>query len=385
VNDGSTAFMRCHTCGHHGPGVDVGAAPATPRLPHATLDMHCHMLVPAVEAMVAAAPQKQAEPALQRRLLGDPSVEHNAAMRGALQARIISGAQRLADMDRLGIDVQVLSPSPTQYYGWADEALAERIVQAQNEALGEAVRQRPDRFVGLGAVALQHPELAARQLREAMREHGLLGAEITSDPTGRGLDDPALDMFWREAEQLGATLFLHPLGTSLGERVNRYYLSNIVGQPLETTVALSELIFGGVLDRHPRLRICAAHGGGYLPYAIGRSDHGFGVRPEARGCREAPSRYLGRLWYDTVVFRPESVRTLIDQVGLSQVVAGTDYPFDMGEYALHDLVRRVPGLDAPDQAAILGGNAATLLALPPTHPALISAHARASAIHASFS
>lgn len=376
----ATAFMRCHACAHHSDGVDVGSTPPTRRLPFATLDMHCHLMVPAVEALVASAPQKQAEAGEQRRLLGAPSVKHNLAMREALRGRIVSGEQRLHDMDRLGIDVQVLSPSPTQYYSWADLALAERIVRAQNEAIAEAVRTRPDRFVGLGAVALQHPELAVRQLHEAVQVHGLLGAEITSDPTGRGLDDPALEPFWDEAERLDAVLFLHPLGTSLGERVGRHYLSNIVGQPLETTIALSQLIFGGVLDRFPGLRICAAHGGGYLPYAIGRLDHGHGVRPEAQGCRELPSAYLERFWYDTVVFRPESLQALIAQVGLSQVVAGTDYPFDMGEYALHELVRRIPGLTADQQAAILGGNASSLLRLPTDHPALVAARARVGSL-----
>lgn len=381
MSDEATAFMRCHACAHHAPGVDIGAVPPSRRLPFATLDMHCHLMVPAVEALVAGTPQKQAEAGEQRRLLGGSSVEHNLAMREALRVRIVSGGQRLRDMDRLGIDVQVLSPSPTQYYSWADPALAERIVRAQNEAIAEAVRARPDRFVGLGAVALQHPALAARQLREAMEVHGLLGAEITSDPTGLGMDDPALAPFWDEAERLNAVLFLHPLGTSLGERVDRHYLSNLVGQPLETTVALSQLIFGGVLDRFPGLRICAAHGGGYLPYAIGRSDHGHGVRPEARGCQELPSVYLARLWYDTVVFRPESLQSLIAQVGLSQVVAGTDYPFDMGEYALHELVRRIPHLTADAQAAILGGNASSLLQLPTDHPALVAARARVASLN----
>lgn len=370
------SFMRCHSCGHHHGGAGVDATPSGRRLPHPTLDMHCHLLAPEVEAMVAQVAQKIAEAGAQTRLIGEASVTHNLAMREAIRSRIGSADQRLLDMDRLGIDIQVLSPSPTQYYLWADEALSNRIVRAQNEAVATLVRARPDRFVGLGGVAMQHPALAAQQLREGMQDYGLLGAEITSDPTGQGLDDPALDPFWREAERLGAVLFLHPLGTSLGERVNRYYLSNIVGQPLETTVALSQLIFGGVLDRFPGLKICAAHGGGYLPLAIGRSDHGFGVRPEARGCREAPSTYLSRLWYDTVVFRPESVRMLIDQVGLSQVVAGTDYPFDMGEYALHDLVARIPSLDAQGQAAVLGGNAAALLGLATDHPALVAARAR---------
>lgn len=363
-------LMLCHCCGHHADGAGVDLESAGPRLPFATLDMHCHLLVPEADALVADHPRKQAEGAQQRRLMGDASFEHNLAMRDAIGERLVSPTRRLADMDRLGIDVQVLSPSPTQYYGWADERLATALVQAQNTAIAAVVREWPSRFVGLGAVALQHPTLASDQLREAMHGHALLGAEISSDPTGRGLDDAALDPFWAEAERLGAVIFLHPLGTSLGERVARHYLSNIVGQPLETTIAISQLIHGGVLDRFPRLRICAAHGGGYLPYAIGRSDHGFGVRPEARGCRHAPSSYLARLWFDTVVFRPESVRALIDQVGIDRVVAGTDYPFDMGEYALHELVRRVPGLGDDERAAVLGTNAIELLQLPADHPAL---------------
>lgn len=364
------SFMRCHCCGHHRQGASVHSGLAASRLPFVTLDMHCHLLVPTVEVLVADSPHKRYETAEQPRLLGEASYAHNQAMREALRERMTSPARRLEDMDRLGVDLQVLSPSPTQYYGWADPALATRIVDAQNTAIATVVRTTPERFVGLGAVALQHPALAAEQLREAMTRHGLLGAEITSDPTGQGLDDPALDPFWREAERLGAVLFVHPLGTSLGERVNRYYLSNILGQPLETAIALSQLIFGGVLDRFPGLRIVAAHGGGYLPLSIGRSDHGHGVRPESRGCREAPSRYLSRLWYDTVVFKPESLGALIDQVGVGQIVAGTDYPFDMGEYALHELVRQVPGLDEDGRAAILGANAIRLLRLPVDHPGL---------------
>lgn len=370
MNEGHThGLMVCHCCGHHHAGAVVRGPLHGVRLPHFTVDMHCHLLVPAVETLVASHPRKQAEAAGQARLLGEASFAHNQQMRAAIGPRLTTPSVRLADMDRLGIDLQVLSPSPTQYYPWADAALARELVQVQNEAIASVVRAQPDRFEGLGGVALQHPELAAAQLREAVEKHGLRGAEITSDPTGKGLDDPALNVFWREAERLDAVIFLHPLGTSLGERVNRYYLSNVIGQPLETTIALSELIHGGVLDRFARLRICAAHGGGYLPFAPGRSDHGFGVRPEARGCALAPSDYLNRLWFDTMVFRPEALRTLLDTVGLTQVVAGTDYPFDMGEYELHELVRRVPGLVPKDHAALLGGNACALLQLATEHPA----------------
>lgn len=364
--------MRCHGCAHHAQGVDVGSGTGQ-RLPFVTLDMHCHLLVPEVEALVAQEVAKQGEAPAQRRLIGEASFAHNQRMRGAIAERLTRPGTRIDDMDRLGIDIQVLSPSPTQYYGWADEVLAARIVSVQNQAIARVVREHPTRFVGLGAAALQHPRLAATQLRSALREHGLHGVEITSDPTRAGLDDPALDPFWEEAESLQAVLFLHPLGTSLGERVNRHYLSNTVGQPLETTVALSQLIHGGVLDRYPRLRICAAHGGGYLPFAVGRADHGYGVRPEARGCRELPSVYLRRLWFDTVVFRTDALRTLIEVAGPTQVVAGTDYPFDMGEYALHELVSNLPYEQA---AAVLGGNAQRLLRLPDDHPALAAARQR---------
>ncbi|MGD9942927.1 MAG: amidohydrolase family protein [Burkholderiaceae bacterium] len=383
------SLMRCHCCAHHRGGIRIDGGTASgakagadtnmgtgsgTRLPHFTVDLHCHLLVPAVEALLAEHPRKRAEADEQRRLLGAASFEHNQRMRGAIRERLSSPARRLQDMRRLGIDLQVLSPSPTQYYPWADAALAQQLVRTQNEAIAAVVRQHPCEFAGLGGVALQHPELAAAQLRDAVERLGLLGAEITSDPTGRGLDDPALTPFWAEAERLGAVIFLHPLGTSLGERVNRYYLSNIIGQPLETTIALSELIHGGVLDRFPSLKLCAAHGGGYLPFAVGRSDHGYGVRPEARGCLQAPSEYLSRLWFDTVVFRPQNLRSLIDMVGIGRIVAGTDYPFDMGEYALHDLVRAIPGLDDMQRAAVLGGNARRLLALPETHPALLAYH-----------
>ena len=181
----------------------------------------------------------------------------------------------------------------------------------------------------------------------------------------RDFDDPLFDPFWEKAEQLGCLLFLHPFGTSLGERLNRHYLSNVIGQPLETTIALSHLIFGGVLDRFPRLRICAAHGGGYLPFYSGRADHAYRVRPEARRPARPPSEYLRQIWFDSVVYAPLALRHLMDQVGASQIVMGTDYPFDMGSYRLHELIGAMPGLSPSEQAGILGLNAAGLLGIDP--------------------
>jgi aminocarboxymuconate-semialdehyde decarboxylase len=329
-----------------------------------TVDLHAHVLTPAVEGRVADRPQKRAEPELMRRTQGEASVAHNLAhMLPPALRRMTSLDERLADMDAMGVDVQVLSPSPTQYYYWADEDLARDVVSLQNEHIAAECARHPDRLAGLGTVALQHPRLAAEQLTHAMRELGLKGVEISASVNGLELADASLEPFWARAGELGALVFIHPLGTSLGERVNRHYLANTIGQPLETTVALSELIFGGVLDRHAGVKLVAAHGGGYLPASFGRSQHAHRVRPEAQGMQHAPRDYLRRIWFDTLVYEPEILRHLIDVVGASQLVIGTDYPFDMGHYDPRGLIESVPGLSAADVEAILGRNAAALLGL----------------------
>jgi aminocarboxymuconate-semialdehyde decarboxylase len=274
---------------------------------------------------------------------------------------------RLTDMDALGIDVQLISPSPTQYYYWADPELARELTRVQNEYIASLVSAHSDRLAGLGTVALQHPMLAVEQLHHAIRNLGLRGVEISTTVNGVELSDPHLAVFWNAAEELGALIFIHPMGTTLGKRVATHYLVNTIGQPLETTIALSHLIFGGVLDRHPGLKIVAAHGGGYLPTYAGRSDHAFRVRPEAASATTiSPSQHLKRIWFDSVVYQPTAMQHLIDNVGVSQVVIGTDYPFDMGHYDVHGLVTQIEGIDEVARAAILGGNAARLIGWPTT-------------------
>lgn len=336
---------------------------ATRKRGRLTIDLHCHALIPAAEALVAGMPQKAAEPAMMLASMGEASVAHNnAAMLPAAGPRLTRVDQRLADMDAMGVDVQVISPSPTQYYYWADADLAREIVRVQNEAVAALCREHPTRFAGLGTVALQHPALACEQLDHAIKVLGLKGVEISTSVNGLELDDPTLRSFWAQAEALGALVFIHPFGTTLGARAASHYLVNTIGQPLETTIALSRLIFGGVLDAHPGLKIIAAHGGGYLPTYMGRSDHAHAVRPEAAAdTKRKPSDHLKRIWFDSVVYDPTALRHLIDRVGVTQVVVGTDYPFDMGHYDMHELVDATPGLSEEERAAILGGNAATLI------------------------
>ncbi len=329
-----------------------------------TIDFHCHVLTLAAEALVKDRPQKRGEPAMMLEAMGEASVAHNnAVMLPAAFPKLTRIEQRLADMDAMGVDIQVLSPSPTQYYYWADRDLSHEIVRLQNAYIAELCAQHSGRFVGLGTLALQHPELAAEQLEHAIRKLGLKGVEISTSVNGAELDASSLLPFWKKADELGAVVFIHPFGTTLGDRVCTHYLSNIIGQPLETTIALSHLIFGGVLDRHPGVKIVAAHGGGYLPSYCGRSNHGYTVRPEAKaGARLAPIEYLRRMWFDTLVYEPEALRHLVNVVGASQLVVGSDYPFDMGHYDPHGLMGAA-GLSQSDREAILGGNAAELLGL----------------------
>jgi aminocarboxymuconate-semialdehyde decarboxylase len=325
--------------------------------------MHCHALTLEVERLVASCPEKASEPAAQLKMYGAESMEQNRKMLASLAPQLTDIDRRLRDMDAMGVDVQVVSPSPNQYYYWADIDLAKQIVATQNEHIASLCAAHPGRISGLGNIALQHPELSVEQLKDCVRKFGLRGVEISSTVNGVELDDARFSRFWAKAEELGCLVFLHPLGTSIGDRVSQHYLANIIGQPIETTIALSHLIFGGVLDRYPGIRICAAHGGGYLASYIGRSDHGYRVRPEAAKIKRKPSEYLNQICFDSVVYTPEALRHLIAEVGVPQVVLGTDYPFDMGSYDVHGLISSVPGLSEEERAMILGGNAARLLGL----------------------
>lgn len=330
--------------------------------PGPVVDVHAHCLVGAVEELVAGRPELAEQQALDVLRSGADSLGPSAAMIRAALPALTTVPRRLADMDAAGVDVQVVSPSPSHYHYWADPELARAVCEAAGQGVADVVAQAPDRLVGLGLVPLQHPQLCADALDEAL-DRGLRGVEISSAAPGVELSDPRLAGFWARAEQTGAVVFLHPFGCSLDERLDRFYLSNTVGQPVENAVALSHLIFAGVLDRHPGLRVLAAHGGGYLPTYLGRSDHAWQVRPEARGCALPPSSYLRRLWFDSLVHTPEALRALVAAVGADRVLLGSDHPFDMG---VPDPVARLDaaGLPPGDRAAIAGGTAQTLGLVP---------------------
>jgi aminocarboxymuconate-semialdehyde decarboxylase len=334
-----------------------------PRGEQQTIDLHAHITVSQAETLARENSRWARADEAARKAQGNHSYDYNREQAAENLSKSTDIGQRLEDMKRMGVDIQVLSPSPTQYYLWAEPGLASSLVRIQNEGIAEVCTAQPDRFIGLGAVALQHPELAVAQLAECMKTFKLKGVEIASSYLGKDLSDMAFDPFWEMAEKFEAVVLIHPLGSTLGDRTVPYYLSNIIGMPLDTTLALSHLIFGGVFDRHPRLKIIAVHGGGYFPAYIGRFDHGYRMRPESRSMRQPPSEYLRQIFFDTVVFRPDILLGLIKKAGIGQVVVGTDYPFDMGDYDLDGLLQPVPGLDDKGLEAIRNGNARRLLNL----------------------
>ena len=334
------------------------------RTRHYTIDMHCHMLTLAAEQLVAGRPEKQRDAEFMAKAMTPDSVEFTLKnMLPAAFPKLTNLQQRLADMDAMGVDLQVVSPAPNQYYYWADPELARELCRTINEHIAEQCALHPGRLLGMGSVALQHPELCVEQLDYCVKQLGLKGVEVSSLVGGLELGDPKFERFWARCEQLGCIVFLHPLGTTLGERARKFYLTNHLGQPLEHALALSHIIFGGVLDRYPGLKLFAAHGGGYLASCIGRADHAWHARPDARTCQHPPSEYLKRLWFDTIVYRSEGLRHLAAEVGVDRLVVGTDYPYDMAHYAMHELVNGVPQFSEADRAAILGANAAALLGL----------------------
>jgi aminocarboxymuconate-semialdehyde decarboxylase len=306
------------------------------------IDVHAHLILPGLGAAVAERAPELTEKAgaLEARRNGPESLEASGKMIGSRFQLLTDLDARIAEMDRQGVDRQWVSPSPSHFYPWADAELARFAWQEAHTGLAEHIAGAPDRLDGLGLIPLQHPEQCVEALEDAVLNHGFLGVEISSfadahpdDPSYADtveLNDPRLEPFWARAEELNAVVFLHPFGCSLDERLDSHYLTNTVGQPVENAVAISHLIFSGVLDRHPDLAIVAAHGGGYLPTAIGRSDRAWQVRPEARTCKRIPSSYLTHLYFDTVVHSVMQLRQLVEVVGIQQVVMGSDYPFDMG-------------------------------------------------------
>ena len=326
------------------------------------IDLHCHYLNPAVKGLTASLDPVANIPAV--RFANAMTREVNVRQDQERAPKLSTIEVRLKDMDRMGVDIQAIAPAPFQCVYWCDADAGLEIARTVNDRLAEIVETWPERFVALGSVPLQNAELAVAELERCVKRLGMRGVEILPSVGGKDLTDPALglDKFFAKVQELDVVIFMHPLGFTHGERLMDHYFNNVIGNPLETTVATSHLIFDGVMDRYPRLKIVLPHSGGYLAHYWARMDHAHRARPDCRTViKKAPSSYLKKFYFDTITFDTRMLRHLIDQYGAKHVVLGTDYPYDMGEEDPVGVVEAVPRLPRSEKDLIMGGNAARLL------------------------
>ena len=326
------------------------------------VDLHCHYLNTDVAASVAHLnPVQYDNHTIYANAL---TIEVNKKQM-ADRAKMLSSIEtRLKDMDKMGVDIQAISPAPFQYYYWAEPGHAAELAQKINDRLAEIVAKWPDRFVAMGSVPLQNAELACAELERTVKKLGFRGVEINTNVNGKNLTDKSLglDKFFRTVQELDVVLFLHPTGFTSGERLKDHYFNNVIGNPLDTTIAVADMIFDGVMQRHPKLKVVLPHAGGYLAHYPARMDHAHAARKDARvNIKKKPSDYLKKMYFDTISFDPAMLRFMVDYYGADHVVLGTDYPYDMGDFDPVGSVKAIPKLSRADQDMIAGGNAARLL------------------------
>jgi aminocarboxymuconate-semialdehyde decarboxylase len=310
-----------------------------------TIDVHAHCVIPEALALMGMTPAPN-----EKRGPGISEV----------------GLRRIREMDEQGIDMEAISINPFWYRAARD--VAAQVVKIQNERLAGFCATYPDRFVAFASVALQYPDLAVQQLVEGVKKLGLRGAAVGASVGGDEFSHPKFHPFWAKAEELGVLIFIHPQSTpDLAPRLKgNGWLENTIGNPLDTTIALSHLIFEGTLDRFPGLKICSAHGGGYLPSYAPRSDNCLRVAPDMDTgvkLRKKPTEYLCDMYYDTLVFTSEALRHLAAEVGSNRLVIGTDHPIPWQSKSV-DHILKTPGFSDKERRMMLGETAAKLLGIP---------------------
>jgi aminocarboxymuconate-semialdehyde decarboxylase len=326
-----------------------------------TIDIHTHLATPASRESIEPYRRPEHEP--YDHYMGADSVAHNAVMLPAIGPLLTQPESRIEHMDRMGIDIQGLSTFVSEHFYWAPPRVGAESARIQNDNLAEAVAAHPDRFVALGAtVPLQDLDLAIAEMDRAVDVLRFEGLQIGGTVDGLDLDQPRFRPFWAAVEAKAIPVIVHPNGYSESHRLGDYFMVNCIGNPLETMVAATRMIFSGLFEEHPGLKMILLHGGGYLPFYASRSDHTWKVRPETRAHipDRPPSHYMKMLYYDTVVYEPLYLRHLLEVVGVDHVLMGTDFPFDMSETDPLGLIAATEGLDDADRAAISGGNAARL-------------------------
>jgi aminocarboxymuconate-semialdehyde decarboxylase len=327
-----------------------------------TIDCHSHVAVARVQEIVTPHLKDTTDPLVQ---YSTPETQTLMAKQAAdIRPRIGTTDERFAAMDEMGVDVQLICPAPPQVYYNLPLDIGVQAARALNDGIAEYVGAHKDRLVALGGLPMQDGEEAAKELERGVKQLGLKGAEILTNVNGKELSDPAFAPVWKKAEELDALVLIHPTGFTQPQRFARFYFNNVIGNPLDTTIALHYLIFDGVLERHPKLKILAAHGGGYLGAYSGRIDHAWGARSDNNaGLPKPPTSYLKQIYVDTVVFTTHQLKALVDVFGADHVVMGTDYPYDMMEYDPVGHIMDTPGLDDTARSKLAGGNLKGLLGM----------------------
>lgn len=320
------------------------------------VDVHSHIEIPDAAALLPVGLETTPSP------LSVESAAYQKRHNQAIRDQILNPERKIADMKEMGLDMTVLSITPSQFFYHADGALAVRVARAQNDRIAALVGRYPQKFIGAATVPMQNVDAAVAELERSIIELKLQGVEIGSNIGGRYLGDPIFLAFFEKARALNVPVFIHPCNVAGAERMADFYLPNLIGNPLDTTITAASLIFSGIFDRFPGLKIVLEHAGGHLPYIIGRFAHGWKVRPECRKfIQRSPADYLGEFYFDTIAHGPEALKFLISRVGAGRVLIGTDHPYDMGDTDPLGSLAAVTGLTPEEKEMIAGGNAVSLL------------------------
>jgi aminocarboxymuconate-semialdehyde decarboxylase len=332
--------------------------PMTENASPPSIDVHCHLATPSANPYLDKHRKPRDEP--YDYFMGQDSREHNKVMFPSIVEPLNNHEARIDYMDAMNVDVQGLATFVSQYGYFAPAKDALDSAKMQNEHLAAACADMPDRFSPFGAtVPLQDVDLAIAEMDRAVDELGFKGLQIGGTIAGHNLDEPRFRPFWQAVAAKGIPVILHPSGYEESERFGDYFLVNCIGNPLETMVAATRMIYSGLFEELPELKLVLLHGGGYLPGYCSRADHVWEVRPETRVNipDHPPSYYMKKLFYDTMLFQPLYLKHLIEVVGSDRVMLGTDFPFDMAETRPVDLIDSVDGLTDDERIAIKGGNA----------------------------
>jgi aminocarboxymuconate-semialdehyde decarboxylase len=327
-----------------------------------TIDSHAHVAIP--QAAQYMKPHVDPSKGPLARFASEDTRVLNAKQMTDVHTRMTGYDERFADMDRMGVNMQMVMPPPGQLFHKAPLEHAVPAARMINDGIAEFVGRHPDRLIACGTVPMQDAVESVKELERCVNTLKIKAVEILTNVGGLELSNPAFEPFWTKAEELGVPVVIHPNGFTDGQRLSRFSFNNVIGNPLETTIALHYLIFDGVLERYPNLKIFALHGGGFFGAYSGRADHSWGARSDSRASLpHPPTSYLKKIYFDTVVFTPIQLRALVETFGIEHVIMGTDYPFDMLEYDPIGHIAAVQSFDETTRSMLAGANAKKMLGL----------------------